>query len=337
MYPSEPTSASPVPGQRSAYDVFNGDADGLCALHQLRLAEPREAVLVTGAKRDITLLDRVPPQASQACVLDISLDANALALHALVEAGCRVQYFDHHAAQQKFTHPLLQLHLDESPEACTSILVDRYLQGRFRAWAIVAAFGDNLETVARRMAADFGLTTAQADALQLLGTVLNYNAYGESVADLHIAPDTLYRALRPHADPFAFIAGAGEYRLLVDGYAQDAERMESLQPRRSAPCGDIYVLPNAAWARRISGIFANRLAAQGEGRSFAVLTGQSDGCFGVSVRSGSPNEVPAHRFCEGFASGGGRKLAAGVNKLPANEIESFSERFFSYFAKPHAP
>ena len=30
------------------YDVFNGDADGLCALHQLRLAEPRDAVLVTG-------------------------------------------------------------------------------------------------------------------------------------------------------------------------------------------------------------------------------------------------------------------------------------------------
>jgi hypothetical protein len=41
------------------YDVFNGDADGLCALHQLRLAEPRDAVLVTGTKRDIELLARV--------------------------------------------------------------------------------------------------------------------------------------------------------------------------------------------------------------------------------------------------------------------------------------
>lgn len=28
------------------YDVFNGDADGLCALHQLRLADPVDAVLV---------------------------------------------------------------------------------------------------------------------------------------------------------------------------------------------------------------------------------------------------------------------------------------------------
>lgn len=39
------------------YDVFNGDADGICALHQLRLARPRpEAQLVTGVKRDIRLL-----------------------------------------------------------------------------------------------------------------------------------------------------------------------------------------------------------------------------------------------------------------------------------------
>jgi len=34
-------------------DVFNGDADGICALHQLRLAEPVESTLVTGVKRDI--------------------------------------------------------------------------------------------------------------------------------------------------------------------------------------------------------------------------------------------------------------------------------------------
>ena len=41
-----------------AIDVFNGDADGLCALHQLRLAEPlADAQLVTGVKRDIALLD----------------------------------------------------------------------------------------------------------------------------------------------------------------------------------------------------------------------------------------------------------------------------------------
>ncbi|MGJ8687531.1 MAG: DHH family phosphoesterase, partial [Spongiibacteraceae bacterium] len=40
-------------------DVFNGDADGICALLQLRLAAPLDSELVTGVKRDISLLDRV--------------------------------------------------------------------------------------------------------------------------------------------------------------------------------------------------------------------------------------------------------------------------------------
>ena len=30
------------------FDIFNGDADGLCALHQLRLERPLDSVLVTG-------------------------------------------------------------------------------------------------------------------------------------------------------------------------------------------------------------------------------------------------------------------------------------------------
>ena len=64
------------------YDIFNGDADGLCALHQLRLAEPRQATLVTGVKRDIGLLARVSPQAGDMLtVLDVSLDTNREALH----------------------------------------------------------------------------------------------------------------------------------------------------------------------------------------------------------------------------------------------------------------
>ena len=72
--------------------VFNGDADGICALQQLRLAEPRlgmaarsgaarggvpggEDVLITGVKRDIALLVRVQARGADLCtVLDVSLD-----------------------------------------------------------------------------------------------------------------------------------------------------------------------------------------------------------------------------------------------------------------------
>jgi hypothetical protein len=40
-------------------DVCNGDADGLCAIVQWRLHEPRAATLVTGLKREIALLSGV--------------------------------------------------------------------------------------------------------------------------------------------------------------------------------------------------------------------------------------------------------------------------------------
>ena len=40
------------------YDIFNGDADGIIALLQLRLADPIGAELVTGVKRDIKLVEK---------------------------------------------------------------------------------------------------------------------------------------------------------------------------------------------------------------------------------------------------------------------------------------
>ena len=63
------------------YDVFNGDADGICALTQLRLASPADSVLVTGVKRDINLLARVEAQeGDEINVLDVSLDKNRAGL-----------------------------------------------------------------------------------------------------------------------------------------------------------------------------------------------------------------------------------------------------------------
>ena len=59
------------------FDVFNGDADGICALTQLRLSEPRSATLVTGVKRDINLLKKVTSSdGDRVTVLDVSMDKN---------------------------------------------------------------------------------------------------------------------------------------------------------------------------------------------------------------------------------------------------------------------
>ncbi len=40
-------------------DIFNGNADGICALVQLRRENPQPAELITGIKREINLLKRV--------------------------------------------------------------------------------------------------------------------------------------------------------------------------------------------------------------------------------------------------------------------------------------
>lgn len=165
-------------------DVFNGDADGLCALHQLRLAQPADSELVTGRKREIDLLARVSASPG-ACitVLDVALDRNRVALDRLLAAGARVRYFDHHHAQVPPAHPRLELHIDGAPDTCTSLIVDRLLAGRCMRWALVGAYGDNLAGVADARAQALGLDRGRAAQLSELGAALNYNAYGESDAE----------------------------------------------------------------------------------------------------------------------------------------------------------
>jgi hypothetical protein len=321
------------PPLRRVYDVFNGDADGICALHQLRLAYPSDALLITGVKRDIDLLQWIPCEGEiDATVLDVSLDANATALRRILDLGGRVTYFDHHSTQQPFRDPRLRLFWDDAPNVCTSMLVDRHLQGRYRQWAVVGAFGDNLAASGRALAAELRLTENHIHALEELGVMLNYNAYGEKVEDLHIAPDALYRAVHQFVDPLDFINTSPHYCLLVDGYRNDVARMAGLRPQWKLPSGAIYVLPNAPWAHRIAGVFANKLSSPLATRSFAVLTEKADGSYIVSVRSGQPATRGANGLCEQFAGGGGRKAAAGINSLPAGELDVFAKVFSEYFA-----
>ncbi len=325
-------AALPAQAGARAFDVFNGDADGICALHQLRLIFPRDAELVTGVKRDVSLLQRVPRCANaDVTVLDVSLDANAEPLRRILDSGGNVMYFDHHCNRQAFAHPRLYFVWSDAPDVCTSILVDRHLQGRFRPWAIVAAFGDNLPVAACALARDLGLDERRIRALDELGRVLNYNAYGEQVEDLHIAPQALYRALAPFVDPFDFIEASPRLRELVDGYRSDAARIASVTPEYDFAGGVVYILPCAPWARRISGVFANALAASGTARSCAVLTEKSDGTFVVSVRSAQPEQRSASALCTRFRTGGGRRTAAGINALPAEELREFVNAFAAYF------
>src|SRR5262245_13587793 len=226
------------------FDVFNGDADGICALQQLRLASPAESTLVTGVKRDIRLLSRVFPSPGDAVtVLDVSLDSNRQDLVRILDAGAEVTYFDHHFAGEVPGHPLLKTHLSTSKEVCTSLLVDGFLRGRFRLWAIVGAFGDNLDSVASRLGVNM-LTENQLGQLQELGRLLNYNAYGKAIDDLHVAPERLYRLLHPYENPLDFAAEQSVFRLLQEGFAADMAQAAALEPEVAAEKLTVYVLPD---------------------------------------------------------------------------------------------
>ena len=112
------------------YDIFNGDADGICALLQLRLAEPRDSKLITGVKRDIDLLKQVSAKAGdRVTVLDVSMDKNHSALITTLETGANVVYFDHHFPGEIPSSNNLEYHIDTDAEVCTGLLVNKYLNG----------------------------------------------------------------------------------------------------------------------------------------------------------------------------------------------------------------
>jgi len=72
-------------------DVFNGDADGICSLIQLRRHDPVASELVTGVKRDLSLLKRVNASVGDTVtVLDIAVEKNRLDLDRLLAAGATI-------------------------------------------------------------------------------------------------------------------------------------------------------------------------------------------------------------------------------------------------------
>jgi hypothetical protein len=313
------------------FDVCNGDADGLCALQQLRLAQPRAAALVTGPKRDIALLERVPVREGiSLTVLDISLDRNRAALAGLLARGATVVYFDHHHAGEIPAHPRLELHLDPDPGVCTSILVDRHLRGAHRPWAVVGAFGDNLPEAARALARDCGLDEPAAERLRVLGEAINYNAYGDLESDLLLAPARLAGLMRPYPDPLAFADDEPVARQLAEAQAADLEAAWRTPAHHVHSGAALYLLPEAAWARRVQGVFANALSQRAPARAHAVLRAAGGG-YVASVRAPRLRPIGADRLCLEFGGGGGRAAAAGIDRLPLERLEDFTRALAEAF------
>jgi len=324
------------------YDVFNGDADGIIALLQLRLAEPKKSTLITGVKRDISLLKQVDiNSASAVTVLDISLEKNNQALQSLLEQQVEVFYVDHHRTGDIPKSNKLTTLLNTDANTCTSLLVNDFLKGEYAYWAIAAAFGDNMQSSATTLAVKEGLTEQQQSQLNELGIYINYNGYGATVEDLHFHPADLYQALLKYPDPFTLINEAGSlFWQLKQAYLADMDKAQSAKIISEQTSVKAVQLADEAWARRVSGVFGNDLANQAPDRAHIVLTlNKADNnieqhaSYTVSLRAPLNNKQGAGDICSQFPTGGGRAAAAGINALPSEMLSEFIESVAKYYTK----
>jgi hypothetical protein len=316
----------------SCIDVFNGDADGLCALIQWRLAEPEASLCVTGVKREVDLLRQVSARpGDRVTVLDVSFDRNRADVLRLLQAGAAIRYVDHHYAGDTPSHPALELMIDTSPGVCTSLLVDRRLGGRHAAWAVAGAFGDNLPAAAGARAAALGLSAEDTARLRRLGELLNYNAYGTHLADLHFHPADLFARLRQYRDPRAVATESAEFAALAAGYESDLAAARAVAPEQVSPRAAAYLLPDAAWARRAAGVWANELSRSFPERAHLLVYADGEGTLTVSVRAAQCAPHGAAAFCRRYPEGGGREAAAGINHLAPQAAPALLRDFFMAF------
>ncbi len=318
----------------TAYDVFNGDADGICALHQLRLHDPLPyAQLVTGVKRDIRLLEKIKSvKNALITVVDISMDRNREPLLTLLAQGNSIVYIDHHFSGDIPKDSGLKAHIDPAPQTCSSMIVDTLLAGAHRKWAIVGAFGDNLDETALRAAQTMGLSQEETEQLRETGVLLNYNGYGATMEDLFFPPDELFRHVHAFADPLEFHASSPMLQTLRRGYRDDMNRAGMAVPVQDGNWGRIFELPNVSWARRVAGVFANTLAREKPDLAHALIIANTDGSLRVSVRAPLNRRQGADKLCRRFPTGGGRAAAAGINHLPAELKEEFINAFSRQFS-----
>ena len=330
------------------YDVFNGDADGIIALLQLHLSENRpyhqETKLITGVKRDISLLKQVDvKQASSVTVLDISLEKNSEALTGLLEQEVNVFYVDHHRAGELPQSPFFTSIIDTDANTCTSLLVNDYLNGEFVHWAIAAAFGDNMQASAEKLSAQHDVSLTQQTLLKELGIYINYNGYGRSVEDLHFHPAQLFEKLVKYADPFELINEDNSvFHQLKAAYLADMAEASNAAVLVDNTRLSAVQLADEPWARRVSGVFGNELANASPNKAHVVVTLNSQisnestvteqATYTISLRAPLSNKKGAGDICTRFPTGGGRAAAAGINALPAEMLGEFFDSVAKYYA-----
>lgn len=323
------------------FDLFNGDADGIFSLLQLRQTDPRpDAERITGVKRDISLFSRIAGRVGpgdRVTALDISMAKNTVGLTHVLNDGATVLYVDHH---QTGTVPIsdhLTVITDDAKETCTAYLVDEYLAGAKAAWAVCGAYGDNFQDLADKITTLRGLNLPMG-RLRELGELVNYNAYGMSVEDLHIHPSALFDILLGYPGPVEFLEDNHPiFETLQLGHRDDWNVAQSAREIDVSDAGQVLSLPAGAASNRIGGLFGNALVDEEPEKGFAVLTALEDGSsFRVSIRAPRGRESGSAADIATQFGGGGRAAAAGIDALSQADLARFIDSFRTTFGTAHA-
>ena len=318
-------------------DIFNGDADGIISLIQLRLNQPKDSILLTGVKRENQLMNGFEFQSSdQVTVLDISMEKNQEGLQRALNIGANVHYVDHHRPGDIPTHPNLQTDINTDADVCTALLVDEQLKGKYHHWAIAGAYGDNLIAKADALCLQAKLSSQQSEQLKELGTLVNYNGYGAQLSDLHYDPATLFKQLLKYTSPFEAITDSqSAYHLLKSAYQEDMVLANKAKVHYQSSIVKVTILPNAPWSRRVSGVFGNQQANLQPSIAHLVLTELDSDWAMVSLRAPLNQKTGAGDICCKYATGGGREAAAGINRFSISLLEQLIddiEKHYSCFS-----
>jgi single-stranded DNA-specific DHH superfamily exonuclease len=316
----------------SQIDVFNGDADGICGILQLRLAGLRSGTPITGAKRDISLLNKLTSVSNASiAVVDISFEQNRTNAVRLLESGCEITWFDHHFPGQVPNHPNLHTHINTNSLVCSSVIIDEFLQGQHRAWAIVAAFGDNLSSTALNLSEKLKLDRESLELFRRLGQAINYNAYGDSKDDLIFDPESILLELEIAETPEKFNRKTDILTTIESEMENDMTKASRLKVETVSDRVRVVYLPDEKWCRRVMGILANRYASEFPDSAHLLLS-EKDGAYVASIRAPKSNPNGAQEIAGQFPTGGGREAAAGINRIGEEDlpvlINAMAARFF---------